>query len=372
MPDLAGRHPRTWDVSARRVLLLTVVALAACAGDAATTWQVPRGWSELASPATLPRPPIAWANAVQLWTGTELVVWGGHSEFSPSAAAHGAAYDAASDRWRILPDGPLAGREEAGAAWTGEEVVIWGGMDGEPRPRGDGAALHPATGAWRRLPRSPLDARRPAIAVWTGDEFVVWGDASRSRAARDGAAYDPAADRWRRLPPALVALNSASAVWTGTEVVIYGALLDGANYSVRRHAQGIAYDPARGRWRRLPPYPLSPQASTLAWTGAEVVAWDYELRAATYDPGRDEWKPLPDLPFDSGECYPLSASTATVVFAEYCGQAAVLDLRTRTWRRVRRPRRSGAATPVAAGSVVLVLGAAEGGVARSLWRYRPD
>ncbi|MBD0329444.1 MAG: hypothetical protein ICV64_05000 [Thermoleophilia bacterium] len=380
MRDPRPVRPRRAGVRAL-VSILVALLLAGCGGtesndavraDAPTALpEAPRGWSELASPAALRRAPIAWGNAVQVWTGRELVVWGGHSAFAPNAVAHGAIYDAASDRWRPLPAGPLTGREEAGAAWTGQEVAIWGGMDGEWHPRDDGAALDPAAGRWRGLPPSPLGARRPAIAAWTAKELVLWGNASRVSAARDGAAYDPAADRWRRLRPAPLAVNSASAVWTGSEVVVYGALLDGANRSSTGHAVGLAYDPHRDRWRRLPPYPLSPQASTVAWTGAEVVAWDYELNAATYDPVRDAWHALPDLPLDPGECYPASAAVETGVFAWYCGRAAFLDGATRRWRAVPLPRRDFQGTPVAAGPLVLFLRSAKGGTANGLWAYRP-
>jgi hypothetical protein len=110
----------------------------------------------------------------------------------------------------------------------------------------------------------------------------------------------------------------------------------------------------------------------VAWTGAEMVAWDYELRAATYDPARNGWEPLPDLPLDFGECSPVSAAIATTVFASYCGRAALLDLTTRAWREIRLPRPWLSGTPVAAGAAVLFLGAAEGGVANSLWAYRPE
>ena len=45
-----------------------------------------------------------------VWTGSELVVWGGWA--SPIAAA----YDPVTDRWRDLPPGPLADRQ--GQAWS--------------------------------------------------------------------------------------------------------------------------------------------------------------------------------------------------------------------------------------------------------------
>ena len=61
----------------------------------------------------------------------------------------------------------------------------------------DGAAFDPATQQWRVLPPSGLSARAP-LSVWTGDELIVWGTSFRTKVRPlDGAAYDPASDAWR-------------------------------------------------------------------------------------------------------------------------------------------------------------------------------
>ena len=57
---------------------------------------------------------------VEVWTGTELLVWGG-----PGPAA--AAYDPATDRWRRIGPGPLGTRNQFGHTWTGTELVVYGG-----------------------------------------------------------------------------------------------------------------------------------------------------------------------------------------------------------------------------------------------------
>jgi hypothetical protein len=116
---------------------------------------------------------------------------------------------------------------------------------------------------------------------------------------------------------------------------VFGALLDGRNFAPYRWARGIAYDPTRNRWRRLPPVHLSPNASSIGWTGRELVAWDYELRAATYDPARNRWRALPGLPLEFGECYPDTVVFGRELLANYCGQGALYESRTRTWRRVK-------------------------------------
>lgn len=63
-----------------------------------------------------------------------------------------------------MATGPLAAREQHVAVWTGEEMVVWGGaLTGEPSTlpplADDGAAYDPAAGAWRALAPSPLAPR---------------------------------------------------------------------------------------------------------------------------------------------------------------------------------------------------------------------
>lgn len=161
-------------------------------------------------------------------------------------------------------------------------------------------------------------------------------------------------------------------MWTGEEMVVFGALLDGNNHSTSRHARGIAYDPEADRWRELPAFPLSPQASSVAWTGKEVLAWDYELAAGAYNPERDIWRKLHDLPLRFGECYLESAVVAGVVLAWYCGLGAVLEIAKEEWHRISRPPTEIYGRPVAAGGAVLFAGAAHEGVANGLWAYRPE
>lgn len=354
--------------------LLLALAAAGCGGgpasptaesSAAGAWEsLAPGWS------SLPAPPVVRARAVSVWTGSDLFFWGGDTDFGGAHDDSGFSYDPEGRTWRRSPDGPLIGRSSAAAVWTGEEVLIWGGY--ADRALGDGAAFDTAAGRWRMLPAARLSPRAPAAAVWTGREMIVWGDASRAAAAPDGAAYDPVANRWRSLPPAPLVLNEANAVWTGEEMVVLGALLDGNNHSTSRHARGIAYDPEADRWRVLPAFPLSPQASSIAWTGTEVLAWDYELAAGAYDPRRDVWRKLPDLPLSFGECYPDSAVTTEVVLAWYCGLGAVLEIATNEWHSISRPPAEVRGRLVAAAGVFLFAGAAHEGLANGLWAYVPE
>ena len=67
------------------------------------------------------------------WTGSRVMFWGGGTTDSPgdvppaTVMPGGAAYDPVADRWEPLPAAPLAPRARAVAVWTGRELIVWGG-----------------------------------------------------------------------------------------------------------------------------------------------------------------------------------------------------------------------------------------------------
>jgi hypothetical protein len=271
-----------------------------------------------------------------------------------------------------VPAAPIPGRADPAAIWTGNELLVWGGWGHGSSVFADGAAYDPARRAWRLLRAAPLSARAPAVWVWTGKEFLVWGDTSRTRTVRDGAAYNPATDSWRRLPPAPLALNRANAVWVAGEMLVFGAQLDNGNHSRTRYAQGMAYTPGTNGWHLLPASSLSPQASTISVVGGTIVAWDYELRAARYSPRSNRWLHLPSLPLEAAECGPTSASVGRRVVGWYCQKGAIFEPGSQRWRPLRLPEPTLVFDqPIAAGPRVLFLGALNGNWHDELWAYSP-
>jgi hypothetical protein len=102
-----------------------------------------------------------------------------------------------------------------------------------------------------------------------------------------------------------------------------------------------------------------------------MIAWDYEFSAGAYDPDSDSWRALPDLPLEFYECYADGALAGDgFVLAWHCGQAAMLELATDTWRELPKPPSSVVGKPVAANGVVLFAGA-WAVVGNTLWAYRP-
>jgi hypothetical protein len=297
--------------------------------------ELPAGWTEL------PGPPEVRHHGATRWAGETLLMWGGSVPgFTKTPTADGFVFDSRTRAWSGIAASPLGARVYPASAWTGQELLVWGGLSGDSLSTGqlgDGAAYDLRRRTWRTLPPAPISPRAP-LSVWTGEELLVWGTAVRvGRPPRDGAAYRPATDSWRRIPDAPVEVSDATAVWTGTELIVFGAKLSLADNSpATGTAVGAAYNPATDRWRRLPASTLSPQASTAAWSGTEVIAWDYEARAAAYDPARDRWRSLPTPPVEPAECIPRSVALdgPIAVIGEFCGRMITFDAGRDRWRPV--------------------------------------
>lgn len=64
-----------------------------------------------------------------VWTGGEMIVWGGSTPTLTGALGTGARYDPESDAWQAtsLVDAPSP-RDTHSAVWSGTEMIIWGGF----------------------------------------------------------------------------------------------------------------------------------------------------------------------------------------------------------------------------------------------------
>ncbi|MFT3771092.1 MAG: hypothetical protein QM820_37225 [Minicystis sp.] len=249
--------------------------------------------------------------ATEVWTGKEMVVWGGTLGCAEISCADGSRYDPKLDAWTsIASAGAPSGRDMHGAVWTGEEMIVWGGQDCGGQPLsvcGDGAAYDPAKDTWRKVASEGAPAARgKPSAVWTGKEMIVWGGQTAQNGALlgDGAAYDPALDAWR--PIAAAGAPSPrryhATIWTGKEMIVWGG--DGEPSMSSPLGEGARYDPAADTWAPMSsegaPSPRWSHAA--AWTGTLMIVWggvgcsggvgDGWLECsggAAYDPAKDRW-----------------------------------------------------------------------------------
>src|ERR1043166_4865679 len=71
--------------------------------------------------------PIGRVNHTAVWTGSEMIVWGGLGNLSVFNT--GGRYDPSTDSWvaTSTSNAPTA-RDSHSAVWTGSAMIVWGGL----------------------------------------------------------------------------------------------------------------------------------------------------------------------------------------------------------------------------------------------------
>jgi N-acetylneuraminic acid mutarotase len=120
-----------------------------------------------------------------------MLVWGGTTRETDTQGVYfenGACYNPETDTWRpISTIGAPKGRVIATAVWTGAEMIVWGGANDAQAQEGSagfdpnryvgtGARYNPATDTWTEMTLSgaPLP-RAAASGVWTGEGLLLFG-----------------------------------------------------------------------------------------------------------------------------------------------------------------------------------------------------
>jgi len=253
-------------------------------------------------------------NHVAVWTGSEMIVWGGSAD--TERFYDGARYDPRADRWTPMADEGAPHMCPLAAFWTGSEMLVWGDRIADGWRQAVGGLYDPATDAWRPVTDVGAPTASGAglpVTVWNGLEMLVFGRALSS-SDKVTARYDPATDTWRAMSErgAPEPLTAQGATWTGEEMVVLGGLPPdrclgfgsaGAAVPAEARSNSARYDPGRDTWRPVAQDGAPPpsQGPAVVWTGAEVFVWGGGDCAAPipppdgglYDPETDTWRPLP-------------------------------------------------------------------------------
>lgn len=127
-----------------------------------------------------------------------------------------------------IPSSPLASRSHVAMVWTGAELVLYGGHS-KDESFVDGAILSPSDGfSWKPIAPASLDPSPYPSVAWTGTEMVVWmadsGTPGELPDASDGqvAAYNPSLDTWRNLQSPPVEVADAALFANGERVTLVG------------------------------------------------------------------------------------------------------------------------------------------------------
>src|SRR6478735_1366696 len=83
------------------------------------------------------------------------------------------------------------------AVWTGTEMIVWGGIGPGFNYVNTGGRYNPSTDSWTATSTSNAPSSRYRhTAVWTGTEMIVWGGSGGFNYLNTGGRYNPSTDSW--------------------------------------------------------------------------------------------------------------------------------------------------------------------------------
>ena len=292
-------------------------------------------WQPLALPASLTgahRGEAVRSGHQALWTGAELVVWGGTTASPQGVVWSGgrnyralpeegappadgwhvlawqdgsvvvgersiATFDLDSDTWSELPAIPTRGDMVTAAAVTGADLVVAWTMRGVDS-LGPSYWHYLPDGEWQELPNAyPREGVIPLVSI--GDEVMTWGLGHPEYPEDNlslGVRYRPASETWQ-----LVSAegepsrrHSHVLVWTGSEAIIWGGHADEVGDTL---TDGARYDPERDEWEAMNTEgaPVLRAESAVA-AGRKMVVYgllgEDQRGGAVYDVDTDSWSDL--------------------------------------------------------------------------------
>jgi N-acetylneuraminic acid mutarotase len=222
-------------------------------------------------------------------------------------------------------------REFHTAVWTGTEMIVWGGLSGCCNRFDTGGRYNPSTDSWSATSTIDAPPRRSGhTAVWTGTEMIVWGGGNADQDKNGGGRYNPITDTWIATstvnPP--TARHGHTAVWTGSEMIVWG----GQNTFGVFFNSGARYNPATNIWTPTSTTnaPSARSGHTAVWTGSEMIAWGgYDgtgdvNTGGKYDPASDGWTATSTANAPSGrESHTAVLASEMIVWGGYDGTGDV-------------------------------------------------
>ena len=214
-----------------------------------------------------------------------MIVWGG------AQLNTGGRYDPVTDTWIALStERAPSAREDHTAVWTGTEMIVWGGSDSEGYFN-TGGRYDPETDTWTATSTvGAPSARDGHRAVWTGSEMIVWGGFDGFGAVNTGGRYNPTTDSWivTSTTDTPTARSFPAAVWSGSEMIVWGGL---SVTDLNLFNTGGRYNPTTDSWIATSTMDApSPRFGPITvWTESEMIVWGGSdtNTGGRYDPAAD-------------------------------------------------------------------------------------
>jgi N-acetylneuraminic acid mutarotase len=117
-----------------------------------------------------------------------MIIWGGYNS---NALSDGGLYNPSANSWSSLnTNSTPEPRYYHTALWTGSQMLVWGGESTNTTFFNDGGYYSPTANSWQSMTTSGAPAQRGLhSAVWTGNEMLIWGGANSTLDLNDTAAY---------------------------------------------------------------------------------------------------------------------------------------------------------------------------------------
>lgn len=196
--------------------------------------------------------PAARTEFTMHYINGRIVVWGGRDNFSATTFNNGAMLDIAGNNWIALSNvnAPSARYSAASVQTASNTMIVWGGSGPGLGVFGDGAIFNPATNTWSVITNTNApSARRDHTGVWSGTEMIVYGgtDLNGTVFYNNGGRYNPTTNTWTTIATAPVGRFVHSAVWTGSRMLISGGL-SGSITTNPSSNESYLYNPASNSW----------------------------------------------------------------------------------------------------------------------------
>jgi len=289
-----------------------LLLLAAC-GSSGSNSSVPARW-ESRAPVPDPRTEVSVAADDSL-----IYLIGGYGRGEgrrPSAPRAMLAYDPASDRWTELGEIPEGLNHSSLAAVNGKLYIIGGFRESSRSGTSAVRIYDPVQRTWCDGAPMPTPRGALAVAVLDGRIHAIGGNAAQGvdleahdhgLAARDRSVgthevYDPARNTWTRLEPMLTARNHLGAAAIAGKIHVVGGRVPG-DMELTTHE---IYDPETDTWADGPPMPTGRSGiAVVAHRGRLYVFGGETVRrfssktfdeAERFDPATGRWERLPPMP----------------------------------------------------------------------------
>src|SRR5438876_2051471 len=101
-----------------------------------------------------------------------MIVWGGYGN---AVFNTGGRYNPVTDSWTATSTtNPPDARYYHTAVWTGSEMIVWGGIDESGNYSNTGGKYNPVTDSWTATSTTNVPERRAGpTAVWTGSDMII-------------------------------------------------------------------------------------------------------------------------------------------------------------------------------------------------------